>query len=135
VIEESTEGGLDFLVLRDAIEGKDPEVLIGFYSEDAELRIVNATLPEGPAFELKGRSQIERYLRAVCDQQMGCCVEGEPDFGEGSISFGQVCEYPDRARISVRTTLEVAEGLIERQTDVVERARSDDAIGGERLRL
>ena len=92
MIEESTEGGLDFLVLRDAIEGKDPEALIGFYSEDAELRIVNTALPEGPAFELKGRSQIERYLMAVCDQQIACCVEGEPDLDEGSVSFDQGCE-------------------------------------------
>jgi hypothetical protein len=129
MIEESTEGGLDFLVLRDAIEGIDPEALIGFYSEDAELRIVNAALPEGPAFELKGRSQMERYLMAVCDQQTGCCVEGEPDLDEGSVSFDQECEYPDGTRVWVRTTLEVAEGLIGRQTDVVERGRCNNAMG------
>ena len=127
--EETSQGGLDFLALRDAIEGKDHDALVGFYSEDAELRIVNAALPEGVAFELKGRSQIERYLRAVCDQEMTCLPDGEAVFGEGSVSFGQGCEYPDGTRISVRTTLAVAGGLIWRQTDVVERARRNGARG------
>lgn len=135
MIEKETEGRLDFLALREAIEGKDPEILLGFYAEEAELRVVHASVPDGVAFELKGRAQIERYLRAVCDQEMDCLVEGEAVFGEGSVSFGQGCEYPDGTRICVRTTLEVAEGLILRHTDVVERARSDDAMGGERLRL
>jgi hypothetical protein len=88
--------------------------------------IVNAALPEGLTFELRGRAQIERYLRAVCDQQMTCLLEGEAVFGEGSIAFGQVCAYPDGTRVAVGTTLEIAEGKILRQTDVARSARHDD---------
>jgi hypothetical protein len=122
MIEEETTGGLDFGILRIAIEGRDPDALLGFYAEDACLRIVNGDAPDGPVFELKGRWQIERYLRAVCDQQMTCLVEGEVVIGEGSIAFGEVCDYPDGTLISVRTTLEVAGGRILRQLDVVERS-------------
>ncbi len=133
--EQSAEGGLDFGSLRKAIEGKDPEALLGFYSEDAELRIVNAALPGVPAFELEGRSQIERYLHAVCEQEMDCLIEGEAVMGEGSISFSSTCEYPDGSRILVRTTLVVAGGVIVGHLDVVGGAPSEDAKGGERRGL
>jgi hypothetical protein len=126
VIEEKTKGGFDFGALREAIEDKDPDLLLSFYAGDAELRIVNAALPEGVAFELKGRSQIGRYLRAVCDQEMCCLLEGGVVLGEGSIVFCEVCEYPEGALISVETTLEIAEGLIVRQVDVARSARRDD---------
>jgi hypothetical protein len=119
---EQTAGGLDFGALRSAIEGKDPDALLGFYSEDAELRIVNAALPDGPAFKLKGISQIERYLRAVCDQEMTCVLEGEVIFGEESIVFGQVCWYPEGNTVSVETTLEIGKGGIVRQTEVAHSA-------------
>ena len=130
MIEHTARGALDFGVLRDAIERRDPDALNGFYSDDAELRVVNAALPEGPAFELKGSSQIERYLRAVCDQEMTCLLEAEPVLGEGSVEFCEVCSYPDGTAISIRTTLEVSGGLIVRQTDAVERARRDFGSDG-----
>jgi hypothetical protein len=119
VIEEETAGRLNFLALRDAIERSDADALLGFYSDDAELRIVNGDAREGPAFELRGRAEIERYLHAVCDQGMTCAVEGE-DVEEGRISFSETCEYPDGTRILVRTTLELRGGRILRQLDVVE---------------
>lgn len=121
MIEEGTAGTLDFGVLRGAIECRDPDALLGFYAEDAALRIEHASLPDGLAFELRGRARIERYLRAVCDQQMTCAVVGEPVFGERNVEFVEVCEYPDGARISVKTTLEIMGGRISRQLDVVER--------------
>lgn len=108
MIEESIKGELDYGALREALEGKDPDALLGFYSEKAELRKVNAALPEGIAFELKGRSQNERYLRAVCEQEMVCLVEGEAVYGKKGVSFGQVCQYVEGTRIWVRTTLAVA---------------------------
>jgi len=125
MIEEGTAGTLDFGVLRGAIERRDPDALLGFYEEDAGLRIEHASLPDGLAFELRGRAQIQRYLQAVCDQQMTCAVVGEPVFGEGSVEFVEVCEYPDGARISVSTTLEIRKGRISRQLDVVKRGSED----------
>ena len=128
--EQTSKGGFEFGALREAIEGKDPDALVGFYTEDAELRIVNAALPKGVAFELKGIWQIERYLHAVCEQEMSCFVEEEFSrevvFDEESITFREVCAYPEGSRISVETKLEIAEGRIIRQTDVVQRAHRDE---------
>ena len=125
MIEEKT-GRLDFWALRDAIERKDPDALLGFYAEDAGLRIVHEALPDGRAFELKGKAQIERYLRAVCDQDVTCAVRGEAVFGERSVAFVEACSYPNGTPISISTTLEVEEGLISRQIEVVQRTRQDE---------
>jgi ketosteroid isomerase-like protein len=127
VIEEETTARPEFGALRRAIEGRDADTLIGFYSDDAELRVLNGDALGGPAFELRGRAQMERYLRAVCEQEMTCLLlEGEPAFGRGSVSFGSTCEYPGGTRVSVTTTLELdGEGRILRHTDVAQSARSD----------
>ena len=125
MIEVETRGRLDFCALRDAIERRDAGVISGFYAEDAELRVEHAALPEGKTFGLKGREQIERYLRAVCEQEIFCLVEDGAVFGEGTVRFRELCFYPNGDTIPVETTLEVRRGLIARQTDVVERTRND----------
>ena len=127
---EEVKGRLDFGALRDAIERKDPEALLGFYAEDAELRIVHEALPDGRAFELNGKAQIERYLKTVCDQEVSCAVRGEAVFGGRSIAFVETCSYPNGTPISISTTLEVEEGLISRQIDVVQRASPDEESQG-----
>jgi ketosteroid isomerase-like protein len=121
LIEEETTGTPVFAALREAIERRNPDALLDFYAEDAGLRIEHVALPDCQAFELKGRAQIERYLRTVCAQQMACVVVGWPVFGEGNVSFVETCEYPDGTRISVGTTLELGGGKISHQLDVVER--------------
>jgi hypothetical protein len=127
---EETKARLDFMAMRDAIERKDPEALLGFYSEGAELRIVHEALPEGRAFELKGRAQIERYLRAVCDQDVTCAVRGEAAYGERSVAFVEACSYQNGTPISISTTLEINGGLISRQIDVVQRAHPNEGSEG-----
>jgi hypothetical protein len=119
MIEENTAGGLDFGALRDAIEQRDPNLLLGFYSDDAELHVVHAGTPESAAFELRGRAEIARYLRAVLSQRMSSRVEGEA-VDEDRISYSEVCDYPDGTRVVVKTTLALREGAISRQLDVVE---------------
>jgi hypothetical protein len=109
VIEEDAAGGLDFRALCDATEGSDAVAQLGFYSDDAELRVVNADSPQGPAFELRGSAHIEKYLHAVCGRGMTCTVSGE-ELGVEIVSFIQKCEYPDGTRILVRTTLELGGG-------------------------
>jgi hypothetical protein len=114
LIEEETAGRLDFEALRYAIEERDPDLLLGFYSDDAELRIVISGAPESPAFQLRGRAEIARCLRAVFGHRTPGSVEGEV-VGEARISFSEVYEYPDGTRIVVNTTLELSEGRISRQ--------------------
>jgi len=89
------------------------------------LSIVNAGAPQGSSFELRGKAEIAKHLRAVFGQGASHRVEQEIVAGE-RVRFREVCEYPDGTRVVVETTLEVRGGKIVRQTDVVARdARAD----------
>jgi len=130
MIEKRATKGLDFGALRDAIEAREPDALLGFYAEGARLRVVHASLPGGPAFELRSKERIGRYLRAIGDQEMDCLVEEGILIGEGCVEFTELCYYPNGVPISVATTLEVEGALIASRTDVVRRA--DRKEGGDR---
>jgi nuclear transport factor 2 (NTF2) superfamily protein len=110
-------GGLDFETLRQAIEERDAETLVGFYAEDAEVHTVNRnTTPSSPQV-LRGKEQIAEYLRDVCSREMTHRVENEV-VGENRIAFQEACEYPDGVRVLGAETLEVRDGKIVRQVNV-----------------
>lgn len=109
---------LDFEALRLGIERCDPELVLGFYAEDAELSIVNAGAPHASPFVLHGRAEIAKHLRAIFGQGASHRVEREV-VDEGRVTFREACEYPDGDRVWVETTLEVRDGKIVRQLDVV----------------
>jgi hypothetical protein len=132
VIEEDKAASLDFEALRYAIESADSDLLLAFYAEDAQLRVQNAALPEGGAFELKGRPQIGRYLEAICEQEVDCSVQSGALLDERSIVFVEALRYPDGGAVTVQTMLEVAGGLIVRQIDSVRSAPSEETTGGGR---
>lgn len=125
MIERETDG-LDFGVLRRAIEGREPDHLLGFYEEDAQLTVVG--VPSGPPFELLGKAEIAKYLRAVFRQEALHRIE-EVVFEEGRVEYREVCEYPDGARLRVATTLEVVGGRILRQVETVTRDESARSEG------
>jgi hypothetical protein len=116
---------LDFEALRQSIERCDPEIVLGFYAEDAELSIVKAEVPQGVPFELRGKAEIAKYLRAAFGQEATHRVEREV-VGKDRVTFREACEYPDGARVWIATTLELRDGKIVRQVDVVAQdARAD----------
>jgi hypothetical protein len=121
--------GLNFEALRGAIERCDPDLMLGFYAEDAELSIVNADTPQGSAFELRGKAEIAKYLRAVFGQGASHRVE-RGVVGKNRVTFRESCEYPDGSRVRVETTLEVPDGKIVRQVDVVAQDTRADREGG-----
>jgi SnoaL-like domain len=114
--------GLDFEVLRRAIERCDPDLVLSFYTEDAQLSIVNAEDQRSSPFELRGKAEISKHLRAVCGQKASHRIEREDVVDAERVTFREACEYPDGIRVWVETTLEVQDGKIVRQVDVVETA-------------
>jgi hypothetical protein len=129
-IARGPEGGLDFRALKGAIQGRDPGVLLGFYAEGAELRVVNPAHPRGHDFELRGRAEVGKYLRAVGDGRARRALKSGAVYGERAIAFVEECRYPDGAKVSVETMLEIEGGLIVRQIDAV-RPAGDETVGGE----
>ena len=118
--------GLDFEALRRGIERCAPDLVLGFYDEDAKLSIVNAGVPQASPFELRGKAEIAKHLRAVFGQGVSHRVEREED----GVRFREVCEYPDGSRVVVETTLEMRGGKIFRQVDVVARDAPADRVYG-----
>jgi hypothetical protein len=110
--------GLDFEALRLAIERCDPDILLGFFADDACLSIFNAEDQRSIPFELLGKAEIAKHLRVVFTAESSHCVEGEV-IGEDRVTFRETCEYPDGGRVWVETTLEMLDGKIARQVDVV----------------
>ena len=110
--------GLDFEALHHAIERCDLDLMLGFYAEDASLSIINAGAPQALAFELRGKAEIAKCLRAAFGQGASHRVEREV-VGKRCVTFRETCEYPDGSRVRVETTLEVSDGKIVRQVDVV----------------
>jgi SnoaL-like domain len=131
--QRKADTGLDFEALRLGIERCDAELLLGFYADDALVNIVNADVPQGSPFELLGKAEIAKHLRAAFGQEASHRVDRQEVVREGDgVRFQEVCEYPDGSRIVVETTLEVREGKIFRQVDVVARnapANSEEANG------
>jgi hypothetical protein len=118
--ERKPADGLDFDALRLGIERRDADRVLGFYAEDAHLSIVNAEARRGFPFELRGKAEIAKHLRAVFGQGASHRVEREEVVGEGDgMMFREVCEYPDGGWVVVETTLEMRGGQICRQVDVV----------------
>jgi hypothetical protein len=118
VTERKFDRVLDFEALCHAIERCDPDLILGFYAEDAQLSIVNADAQQSIPFQLCGKGEIAKHLRAVYGQGASHRIEGEV-LGKDRVTFREACEYPDGARLWVATTLEVHDGKITRQTDVV----------------
>jgi hypothetical protein len=119
ITQRKADGGLDFEALRLGIERCDPDFVLGFYAEDAELSIVNADAPHASPFELRGKAEIAKHLRAIFGQGASHSVEREGVGEEDELRFREACEYLDGGRVRVETTLEVRDGKIARQVDVV----------------
>jgi hypothetical protein len=110
---------LDFEALRHTIERSDPDLMLHFYAEDACLSIVNVLTPHAVPFELRGKGEIAKHLRATFGQDASHRVERDAAVGEDRVTFREACEYSDGARVWVETSLEVLDGKIVRQVDVV----------------
>ena len=110
-------GGLDFEVLRQAIEGRDADTLVGLYADDAEVITVNRTTTPSSPNVVHGKEESGSYLRDVCAREMTHRVENVV-VGEGRVAFQEACEYPDGVRVLGAGTLEVRDGKIVRQVNV-----------------
>jgi hypothetical protein len=117
--ESQANEGLAFEALRRAIENSDPDAMLRFYAEDASLSIVNADTLHTSPFELRGKGEIAKHLRATFGQEASHRVERDADVGEDRVTFREACEYSDGGRVVVETTLEVRDAKIVRQVDVV----------------
>ena len=120
--QRNPDRSLDFEALRYAIERSDPELILGFYAEVARLSIVHVHTPYAFPFELRGKGEIARHLRAAFGHEASHRVERDAAIGEDRVTFREACEYSDGGRVVVETTLEV----LDRRAEV--RAQGDATL-------
>ncbi len=111
-------GGVDVESLRRAYEQRDIDLMLGFYADDAELRIVNRLHPPSNPYELRGKEQITEFQRRIFARDMKHRLEREV-VGENRVAFHVACEYPSGERLLDATVLELDDsGKIVRHLEV-----------------
>jgi ketosteroid isomerase-like protein len=116
--EQKSAAKLDFEVLRRAGEQRDPDAMLELYADDAEVRIVDRNTPPSSPHVLRGKDEIAEYLRDVFGRDMTHTIENEV-VGEDRVAFNVACEYPDGTRVLAAQNLEVRDGKIVREVEVV----------------
>jgi ketosteroid isomerase-like protein len=116
--EQRASSMIDFEVLRRAEEQRDLDAMLNLYAEDAEVRIVNRNTPPSSPFVLRGKEQIAEYLRDVFGREMTHTIENEV-VGEDRLAFNVACEYPDGTRVLASENMQLRDGKVIRQVEVV----------------
>ncbi len=116
--EQQATGRLDFEELRRAEEQRDLDAMLDLYADDAEVRIVNRNTPPSSPFVLRGKQEIAEYLRDVFGREMTHSIENEV-VGEDGLAFNVACEYPDGTRVLASENMQLRDGKIVRQVEVV----------------
>jgi len=118
VTEQQVAGKLDFEALRRAEEQHDLDAMLDLYADDAEIRIVNRNTPPSSPYVLRGKEEIAEYLKDVFSRDMKHRIVNEV-VGESRLAFNVDCEYPDGLRVLAAETVDVRDGKIVRQIEVV----------------
>ena len=116
--EQQVTGKLDFEDLRRALEQRDLDAMLNLYADDAEIHIVNRNTPPSSPHVLQGKEAIAEYLRDVFGREMSHSIENEV-VGEDRLAFNVACKYPDGTRVLASENMEVRDGKVVRQVEVV----------------
>jgi nuclear transport factor 2 (NTF2) superfamily protein len=98
--------GIDIEALRHAYEQRDVDLMLGFYADDAQLRIVNRLHPPSNPYELRGKDKIAEFQRRIFARDMKHRLEREV-VGENRVAFHVACEYPSGERLLDAMILEL----------------------------
>ncbi|WP_330180181.1 nuclear transport factor 2 family protein [Nocardia sp. NBC_01503] len=113
----STPDGFDAEALRRGIEGRDAQVLLSLYADDAEIRMVDhRTQPSHPRV-MHGRSAISEMLTDVYGREMTHTLESVVVDGD-HLAFLESCRYPDGVRVLCSSVADLRDGRIIDQTSI-----------------
>ncbi|WP_017596636.1 nuclear transport factor 2 family protein [Nocardiopsis potens] len=104
-------------LLRHAIEDGDVDAMLGQFTEDADLEMIDRRTPPSAPMTLHGRQAIGEMLRDVYSRPMThrldrCVVQGD------HVAYEETCTYPDGTKVTSMSMLELSGGRIARQISV-----------------
>lgn len=108
---------MDMAAFRRAAEQSNADQLRSFYTDNAQMKIVDRTHPPSAPLVLSGNQVIGDYLADICRREMSHLIEDEV-VGEGRIAFNEACQYPGGERVLASSILELQNGKIVRQVTV-----------------
>ncbi|MCW2953164.1 MAG: hypothetical protein JWQ48_2334 [Conexibacter sp.] len=109
---------LDVGALRQAIEARDANALAALYAPDAEIVLVDQEHSPSQPQRAQGIDAIRGVLQDIYSRDMTHEVRQLVD-GPDGVAFTVDCRYPDGTHVLANTLLEVRDGHIARQQDVV----------------
>jgi hypothetical protein len=112
-----TATGFDTEALRRGIEGRDAQVLLSLYSDDAEIRMVDHQSQPSHPKVMHGRPQISAMFSDVCGREMTHKLESVVIEGD-HVAFMESCRYPDGVRVLVSSVADLRDGKIVDQTSI-----------------
>lgn len=105
--------------LHKAIEGRDVDLLLSLYDDNAELRVIDRNHPPSSPLEMRGKQAISQYFTDILQRDMTHKVQDEV-IGDNKMSFTDSCQYPDGTKVFSSSTLEFRNGKIVREVEVQE---------------
>jgi ketosteroid isomerase-like protein len=113
-----TASALDTSLYKSAYEGWDVETLLGFYDDEVELTMLSANNPPSSPRMQRGK-EVFRGMFEHC-RDAGATVSVESCISDGDRAAATVtCVFPGGRRVVANTALEVRDGRIVREHEVV----------------
>jgi ketosteroid isomerase-like protein len=108
---------VDVTALSRAIEARDADAILSWYSPDATLTILDRDHPPAAPLIHRGSDEIGRYYRDVCGRNMEHQVRDVVATADG-LAYTQHCRYPDGAAVVCATVTTLRAGRIQTQTAI-----------------
>ncbi len=105
----------DFNTLRQALETRDLDLLLGLYDPAAEVVVVNKNTPPSRPFSTEGWQELETYFQEICGRDLTHQI-GDEVLGDGRVSYTELCAYPTGEKVFTANVLEIADGAITKHT-------------------
>lgn len=103
--------------LHEGIERCNVDLILGCFSEDAELRIIDSDHPPSEPLSLQGKNAIGSYYRDICSRDMKHRIDNEV-VGDSHLALMESCQYPDGTRVLASEMFDLSDGKIFRATTV-----------------
>lgn len=108
----------DFAAFRRAIEAKDADALAAYYRDDAVMTGVTKDHPPASPEVIAGLAAITDHYRDICTREMSHSVSREV-VSDDRAAFTVECLYPDGTNVVCACLLDLEDGRIAREFDVV----------------
>lgn len=97
--------------IKNALEQCNIDELMHYYTEDAQLTVIDQNHPPSQPLELKGRDAIRSFYDKVEAKEHNHKVDAEV-YDDNHLAFTETCEFEDGAKVAMSSMCELRNGQI-----------------------